>query len=476
MSGMASPWLFVFCAFLTLAACRQHRKLQGSDSAAHIQKLEADNSKLRTSVENALVHVKTLEAEIARLRGRKCSIEQVPHEAEWALRRSLRVATDTEQDWSLVQAVKHLFKAAKRMVESGPTGPPDRVADTLDQLTRKDYQSYLERLKFKGYGMTNNLDHEAAAAHVITVQEWKLFRYVKTVVDDYGFFKSIVGGDPVDRRGQAIPFYSYPALEFFDHMDLKSATVLEFGSGMSTIWWAKRAGHVVSMETNPAWLHKLQAKIKEEGLTNIDLLLAPKHTLPNNGCPNQFDHKRCWLNPPIEEGIQRTAGCTCDGKNVVMKVESTLCGTKWEGKKFDVVIVDQEANRYSLSRMAGKLITSRGMVILDNTEMYPKSAHLLRERYDLAQIDFFGLKANSGEDTTVTTSLFLSRGAHKLLKGRRHPMIYDNLPVGAGFSAAHEARKFQAEGRDLTTLNATQAWDEEPDPGLDGEGQCKKRL
>jgi len=462
--------LVILTILLALAACRQQpRKGTGSgDLAARVQKVEAENARLRSSAEKMRARMKNLEAENARLRKGKCSAEQVSPEAEWALRRSLRVATNVDPEWSLVRAVKQLYKTAKHMADSGSKGRPGRVQDALDQLTASDYSFYQQRLQFKGLS-----PGDEGSAEVVSRKEWKLYRYVKTLADDYGFFKSIVGGDPVDRRGQAIPFYSYPALEFFDHMDLKTATVLEFGAGMSTIWWAKRAQRVVSLETNPEWFAKLKDKIAEEGLTNIDVLLAKSHEPPNKGCPTAPDPRLCYIQEPPEKGISPNWSCGCDGKNNVLKVEPTLCGTQWEGKKFDVVIVDQAANRYSLSRIAGKLLSSRGVVILDNTEMYPKSAHLLREQYDLAQIDFFGLKANSGEDTAVTTSLFLSPGAHELLKGRRYPMIYDSLPIGAGFGANHAAQKFRVEKRNMKTLNTTMPWDEDPTPGLDGEGQCK---
>ncbi|MCC6547765.1 class I SAM-dependent methyltransferase [Candidatus Sumerlaeota bacterium] len=47
--------------------------------------------------------------------------------------------------------------------------------------------------------------------------------------------------------------------------------VFEYGSGGSTIYFAKRAGTVTSTEENPQWINRVQAKLDELGLDNANV-------------------------------------------------------------------------------------------------------------------------------------------------------------------------------------------------------------
>lgn len=44
-----------------------------------------------------------------------------------------------------------------------------------------------------------------------------------------------------------------------------NATVLEYGSGMSTAWFARHADHVVSVESDPAWANKVRGLLAAHG-------------------------------------------------------------------------------------------------------------------------------------------------------------------------------------------------------------------
>lgn len=56
----------------------------------------------------------------------------------------------------------------------------------------------------------------------------------------------------------------------------KSDRGLEFGSGRSTLWIAKRVQHLTSVESNKDWHDKVEAMLKDNGLENVDQLLIPK--------------------------------------------------------------------------------------------------------------------------------------------------------------------------------------------------------
>merc|ERR1711966_531323 len=76
---------------------------------------------------------------------------------------------------------------------------------------------------------------------ILTKAEWWLWSTLRIVMSDYGFHKSANIGFPHNPQGEPLPLFSYPCIEYLDHLNLSSATVLEFGAGYSTFWWAKRA-------------------------------------------------------------------------------------------------------------------------------------------------------------------------------------------------------------------------------------------
>ena len=65
------------------------------------------------------------------------------------------------------------------------------------------------------------------------------------------------------------PWISYDAIEVLRKHLHKKSRVLEFGSGMSTIWYAKKAGEVYSVDDYRPWFLKIQKKIIERNINNI---------------------------------------------------------------------------------------------------------------------------------------------------------------------------------------------------------------
>jgi predicted O-methyltransferase YrrM len=57
-------------------------------------------------------------------------------------------------------------------------------------------------------------------------------------------------------------------------------SILELGSGRSTIWFARRAERVVSFEDNEFWHERTARRLAELGIDNVDLRLGPVDELP----------------------------------------------------------------------------------------------------------------------------------------------------------------------------------------------------
>jgi predicted O-methyltransferase YrrM len=66
-----------------------------------------------------------------------------------------------------------------------------------------------------------------------------------------------------------VPWIAYTAIRMLENFLNKDSRVLEFGSGMSTIWYAKRAGEVCSVEDNRRWYEKVANIIASKRLDNV---------------------------------------------------------------------------------------------------------------------------------------------------------------------------------------------------------------
>ncbi|MGD0540341.1 MAG: hypothetical protein ABSB33_02375 [Tepidisphaeraceae bacterium] len=85
-----------------------------------------------------------------------------------------------------------------------------------------------------------------------------------------GWLNSMFDGRPVDAGGRPIPWFTYPAIDFLEPRVQRNWTVLEWGCGNSTLWWAARTKRVIGIEHDRAW-HKI---IASETPANAAVLLA----------------------------------------------------------------------------------------------------------------------------------------------------------------------------------------------------------
>lgn len=93
---------------------------------------------------------------------------------------------------------------------------------------------------------------------------------------DNGWFRSVRQKEPVDARGEPIPWISYPALAFLQGRIKSDMTVFEFGAGYSTLWWARRVRTVYACEADAKW----HAQIRQQAPVNVELLRADEHEYP----------------------------------------------------------------------------------------------------------------------------------------------------------------------------------------------------
>lgn len=62
------------------------------------------------------------------------------------------------------------------------------------------------------------------------------------------------------------PWLVHPALDVIKTWSLSDKKVLEWGAGLSTLWWADKCKEVYSIEANQQWFANINNRLQERGL------------------------------------------------------------------------------------------------------------------------------------------------------------------------------------------------------------------
>lgn len=176
-----------------------------------------------------------------------------------------------------------------------------------------------------------------------------------------GHFRSSLEGLPRDRRGQPVPWYTYPAIDFLSELDFSADRVLEFGAGNSTLWWSQRAEQVVSMEEHALWHRSVLDQLA--GRSNVQL--------------------------ELHEDLSAHA-------------QAPL------GRQFEVVVIDG-GQRFECAKTAVEVVTGDNLIILDDSAGYWGEAGTypileLLDQKGYRRVDFHGYAP--GVITPRCTSIF----------------------------------------------------------------------
>lgn len=162
-----------------------------------------------------------------------------------------------------------------------------------------------------------------------------------------GHWKSSLRRAACTPAGKALPWYTYPAIDFLAQRDFKDKNILEFGGGQSTHWWSSRARSVTTVEEDAIWFSQLRSQIGQ----NVVL-----HHIP------------------ADTQTRSIAGV----KSVLDSVAD---------RKFDVIAVDGHLRR-ELALLAFDYLADGGAILLDNAEGYGFFDAL--KDHDCRRVDFYG--------------------------------------------------------------------------------------
>jgi len=162
-----------------------------------------------------------------------------------------------------------------------------------------------------------------------------------------GWIESKRRGYPCRPDGSELPWMNYAVVALLERRLNKTLAVFEYGSGYSTLFYARCARSVISVEYDQAWYASIGARLPP----NASLLFVP----------NDVDGDYCRT-------IART------------------------GELFDVVVVDGR-DRVNCVKQSMQALSPRGVVVLDDSERakYAPAISYAQDNGYLT-VDFEGLK------------------------------------------------------------------------------------
>lgn len=137
-----------------------------------------------------------------------------------------------------------------------------------------------------------------------------------------------------------LPWFSYSSIDFLDSWLEPHMTVFEWGSGGSTLFFARRVKQVVSVEHDPVWHERLGDRLRTADIDNVTLLLRSA----------SFDDARAFAASEFAAGLP-------DGTADVVVIDS-----------YDAVT--PHPFRPILLPIALQRVSSRGLVVLDDSSRY----------------------------------------------------------------------------------------------------------
>jgi hypothetical protein len=158
---------------------------------------------------------------------------------------------------------------------------------------------------------------------------------------DQGFGRTLVTKKPERLNGGAIPWYTYPAIEYLDQLDLNGMKIFEYGCGNSSLYFLNRGALVTSVEHDEAWL----SQVKNDKHLGHEVILR---------------------------------------KDVVSYSQAIL----ESDQEYDIIVIDG-IFRNECAESSLKRLSPGGVIILDNADWYTDVSKFLKDK-GFFQVDFNG--------------------------------------------------------------------------------------
>lgn len=170
---------------------------------------------------------------------------------------------------------------------------------------------------------------------------WGLLKYYKRWSQSFTNNQSI----------QEIPWMTFGVVNFLESYARKDMKVFEYGSGSSTLFWAKRVGEIVSIEHDPEWAQHVKHALAQFNYRHVKLeLVEPEKT---TGKLTPAD--------PFQFGSDDEKFKGYSFEKYVLKIR------EYPDDHFDVVVVDGRARPSCIAAGIAK-VKPGGILLVDNSE------------------------------------------------------------------------------------------------------------
>jgi len=179
----------------------------------------------------------------------------------------------------------------------------------------------------------------------LNVDGWMLL-FVESALKQDGWFKAFQTKTAVDNSGKPIPWVTYPFIDFISERFNSNMNILEFGSGNSTLYYAKKVNSITSVEHNQTWYKKMSNIIP----SNVKLIF----------------------------------------KELIENGEYSKCANLLEAN-YNIIIVDGEDRNNCIYNSINAL-NENGIIVLDDSERkeYNEAVSFLSDK-NFKRLDFWGM-------------------------------------------------------------------------------------
>lgn len=185
-----------------------------------------------------------------------------------------------------------------------------------------------------------------------TIVKYPSLSTIRSVATHAGDWYRLSAGE-VSSVKTKIPWLCFSAINHIEKLINPAMKVFEYGSGGSTLFWASRAGEVISVEHDASWHHEMTDEFQKQGIENVKYILSPADT------DTAFDNKS-----PENPKAYVSGDNNYSGKNFETYVRQI---ENYPDNYFDFIIVDGRARPSCILHSMNKL-NLNGFLVVDNTE------------------------------------------------------------------------------------------------------------
>lgn len=176
------------------------------------------------------------------------------------------------------------------------------------------------------------------------------FRDLNNQVSRFILFRYFPRWRKLERQSDSVkfrlPWISFPAIGYIERHLNRSMKVFEYGCGGSTLFFADRAGTVISTEHDEAWFGKLSAVLEKENSNSVTLRLV----LPEK---REGDGELYYSGNELYSGMSFSA--------YVRAID------EYPDDYFDLILIDGRARNGCFMHSIRKL-RKGGLIVWDNSE------------------------------------------------------------------------------------------------------------